>query len=286
MGLNNWRRTLTSVDYVGTLANAFGEKLTSSFSWGGQIFADETRYTRAFTERFAGPGDPTLTGGSLSSILGDSKLRVVNAGFFFQELLGLNDRLFATVGARVDGNSAFGESFGLQAYPKASLSYVISDEDFWSLDFMETLKLRLAFGESGKAPGAFDAVRTWDPIAGKDGQPGFTPLQLGNPDLGPERTRELEVGADASMLGGRIVFEGNYYTQKTMDALIPVTYPPTQGFTNRQLENVGELKSSGVELSLDVGLVVTPAVEWRVRGGFATANTEACLLYTSPSPRD
>jgi hypothetical protein len=63
-----------------------------------------------------------------------------------------------------------------------------------------------------------------------------------------------------------------------MDALIPVSYPPTEGFSNRQLENVGELSSSGVELALDVGLVVSPAVEWRVRGGFATANTEAVDL--------
>ncbi|MCK7504050.1 MAG: hypothetical protein MZV70_08055, partial [Desulfobacterales bacterium] len=47
----------------------------------------------------------------------------------------LNDRLFVTVGGRLDGNSAFGEGFGLQFYPKVSLSYVVSDESFWNWDW-------------------------------------------------------------------------------------------------------------------------------------------------------
>jgi len=278
MGLYEWRRSFTTVDYVGSFANDFAKNLSSTFSWGGQIFADDVRDTRLTSQNFAGPGDPTLVGGALRSITTDTKQRVVNAGFFLQELLGLNDRLFATLGMRVDGNSAFGKSFGLQAYPKLSLSYVVSDESFWPLDFMETLKLRMAVGSSGKAPGAFDAVRTWDPIAGKDGQPGFTPGQIGNPDLGPERTREVEGGLDASMLNGRIGLNATYYHQKTMDALVPVTYPPSNGFTSRQLENVGVLTNKGVELSLDLGLVTTPAVEWRVRGSYATNNTDAVDL--------
>ena len=37
---------------------------------------------------------------------------------------------------------------------------------------ISTLKLRTAIGESGKAPGAFDAVRTYDPIAADEGKPG------------------------------------------------------------------------------------------------------------------
>ena len=66
------------------------------------------------------------------------------------------DRFFVTLGLRVDGHSAFGKDFGLQSYPKASFSYVVSDEAFFPEGF-GTLKLRGAFGSSGKAPGLFDA---------------------------------------------------------------------------------------------------------------------------------
>jgi hypothetical protein len=48
---------------------------------------------------------------------------------------------------------------GLQHYPKVSASYVVSDEGFYP-KALGTLKLRAAYGEAGRAPGAFDALRT------------------------------------------------------------------------------------------------------------------------------
>src|SRR3712207_7994524 len=75
---------------------------------------------------------------------------------------------------------------------RSSASYVISDEAFWPQRILPTLKLRAALGESGKAPGAFDAIPTWDPVAGDDAQPAVSVAQRGNPKLGPERTRRSE----------------------------------------------------------------------------------------------
>ena len=69
----------------------------------------------------------------------------------------------------MDGSSAFGENFGLQAYPKASLSYVISDEDWFALPAVTTLRLRGGFGMAGTQPGAFDAVRTYSPFIAVNG---------------------------------------------------------------------------------------------------------------------
>src|SRR5690606_25495395 len=124
--------------------------------------------------------------------------RVVNAGFFGQTIFNLLDRYFLTVGVRVDGNSAFGEDLGLQTYPKVSGSYIISDESFWNQS-LGVLKLRAAWGQSGRAPGTFDAVRTWN-AEGYGGDPAYTPGNLGNANLGPERTSETEVGFDWAVL--------------------------------------------------------------------------------------
>jgi outer membrane receptor protein involved in Fe transport len=177
---------------------------------------------------------------------------VINAGFFGQEQLAWRDRLFVTGGVRVDGNSAFGRSFGLQTYPKLSLAYALSDESFWPTRWVEAFKLRAAVGESGKAPGAFDAVRTWNPVAALNGQSAFTPAQVGNADLGPERTREVEAGFDASALDGRVSVAYTYYDQHTSDALVPVVQAPSAGFTQSQLQNVGQLYNHGNEVSLSV----------------------------------
>jgi TonB-linked SusC/RagA family outer membrane protein len=244
---NEFVNTTLTLDYVGTWTRDFAQDLRSSLSFGGQSISTEEHSVEAYGEDFPSPGDATVSNAAQTFGFED-KIRVVNAGFFVQELLGFKDRYFLTVGLRVDGNSSFGEDLGLEAYPKASLSYVLSDEDFWN-DSWGEIKLRTAWGQSGRAPGAFDAVRTWNPI-GWGGQPAFRPQNLGNPELGPERTTELEVGFDAAFLDNRLSVDFTYYHQKTTDALFEVNQIPSQGFLGNQLENIGELKNTGIELSV------------------------------------
>jgi TonB-linked SusC/RagA family outer membrane protein len=276
-----WNHTTLSADYVGTFKNNFGESLTSSFSWGGQLFQDRDHLRLTDAYDFAGPGTPTLTSAARKEVDVDDRLRVITAGVFLEEQLGYLDRLFVTLGLRVDGNSAFGQDFGLQPYPKVNAAYVLSDHDFWPA-WWESLKLRAAVGESGKAPGAFDAVRTWGPIAGDDATPGVTPLQVGNANLGPERTREYEVGFEASAFDGRLGLDLTAFRQNTYDALVPVTLPPSQGFLRRQLQNVGELQNTGLEVALDAGLVRSSRVDWGARVNFTRIESEAIDLGENP----
>ncbi|MGD2070165.1 MAG: TonB-dependent receptor, partial [Gemmatimonadota bacterium] len=161
------RHTKLSLDYAGSWEADFTSDIASTFSWGGQIFRDRHRWTELDVSGFAGPGDPTWDSGSgAPDYWSDYPFAETNAGFFLQEIVGFQDRLFITGGLRVDGNSAFGDDFGLQAYPKVSASYVLSDYDFWPTDWFETFKLRGAIGESGKAPGTFAKLRTWSPVTG------------------------------------------------------------------------------------------------------------------------
>jgi TonB-linked SusC/RagA family outer membrane protein len=271
-------RSKLSLDYAGSLRRSFGEDFVSTFSWGGQLFRDAARQKYVSTEDFAGPGKPTLVSGGGSTDVDDSSIEQTNAGFFLQELLGWQDRLFLTAGLRVDGNSAFGDDFGLQAYPKVSLAYILSDAEFWPRDWFDTFKLRGALGESGKAPGVFDKLRTWTPVTGDEGTAGFTPGDIGNAEVGPERTREIEVGFDASFLNGRFGVEATYYNTKTSDALVPVTYPPSEGFLASRTENVGEIKGHGTEFQLTAALVQTNSIEWRATANLGFNSTEAVDL--------
>ncbi|HVZ77765.1 MAG TPA: TonB-dependent receptor [Gemmatimonadaceae bacterium] len=278
MWQTQWNRTLLTTDFAANWKQDFGSTWQTTSSVGGQMFDSHYQNTDLESDNFAGPGIPVLTSGSLRQINAASDQRVINAGFFLQEVLGWRDRVFVTGGLRVDGNSAFGKSFGLQNYPKLSVAYAISDESWWHVPFIETLKLRGAVGESGKAPGAFDAVRTWSPVAAENGQPAFTPSQLGNADLGPERTRETEVGFDMSALDGRLGFNPTFYQQHTYGALIPVTLPPSNGFTNTQLENVGQLKNTGFEFTLTGDLVRRPQFDLTARLNYTHVKSDAVNL--------
>jgi hypothetical protein len=133
-------------------------------------------------------------------------------------------------------------------------------------------------GESGKAPGAFDAVATWDPVAGDEGKPAVTVAQKGNPKLGPERTRELELGFDLGALDNRISLELTAFRARTYGALIGVTYPPSEGFSQSQLENVGTLENKGIEAQLTAGIFRSEAIDWQTRVSYTGLKSKAIDL--------
>lgn len=274
--LTRWQSITRTVELASTYDFDLSSSISTSTSAGFQAYHNQDLSLIAYSENFSGPGQPTINSGAIRNS-SESRLTQVNAGFFVQEMVGFADKLFVTAGLRVDGNSAFGEDFGLQPYPKLSASYIISDEGFWP-EAIEAMKLRAAYGESGKAPGYFDATRVWAPISAAGGLPAVVPSNLGNPDLGPERTREIEVGFEASALNGRVALDGTYYHQTTSDALIAVPLDPTLGFGGSQLQNVGSLQNKGVELSVNVAPVETDRLRWDL--GVTLSTNESEMLDT------
>jgi TonB-dependent SusC/RagA subfamily outer membrane receptor len=273
------KNTLRSIDYVGSLNfDALGVRNSFSFGVQGLENTEETVYANGQT--FPGPGEYTVSSAATRTGF-QNKLRMLTGGFFFQDLIAVADRYFLTLGLRVDGNSAFGSGFGLQPFPKASLSYVVSDEAFWP-ESLGSMKLRAAYGWAGRAPGAFDAVQTWLPVGFGPSLAAYQPGNQGNPDLGPEKTKELEVGFDGSFLGERLSATYTYYSRLTTDALFAVNTAPSQGDWLPQLENVGRLKNWGHELSLDLRVLNGESLGWTVGGALSTNTSTVLSLGGSP----
>jgi TonB-dependent starch-binding outer membrane protein SusC len=278
---STYQKRVLTFDYVGTYGFNILESVKSSFSWGGQAVGDEDRRIEGYGLNFPGAAEPTVS--SASTVQGyERRAKIWNAGFFFQNVFDVSNKYFITVGMRIDGNSAFGTGFGLQMYPKVSASWVASDESFWKPAF-GTMKVRAAYGRAGRAPGAFDAVRTWSNQPLK-GQVAFVPENLGNADLGPEVTGEFEAGFDAAWLDDRIRTTYTYYRQVTADALLNVQQSPSLGFTNNQLQNIGEITNKGMEIGLD-GTVLRRA-EWGWDVGVNVGLNESKVLSNPSRPQD
>jgi outer membrane receptor protein involved in Fe transport len=244
---DTWSNQLLTFDYVGTYGFDITNSVRSNFSWGGQTVGEESRRVNSYGETFPGAAFPTVS--SAATTVGyEDRSKIWNAGFFFQNVFDISDRYFITIGMRMDGNSAFGSGFGLQMYPKASASWVVSDEGFWN-EGWGSMKMRIAYGQAGRAPGAFDAVRTWESQQWA-GRASLVPRNLGNPDIGPEVTAEIEAGFDAEWYGGRLMSTFTFFDQTTTDALFNVAQIPTTGFSNPQRANVGKLNNRGMELSI------------------------------------
>lgn len=196
-----WSSTTLSTDWVNNYEFSPRTDLRITASAGTQYVTSQVSDVVGLSENFPAPTEATVASGSLKNA-DENRQTIVTGGMFGQTLIGYKDRYFVTIGARIDGNSAFGNNFGFQTYPKISASWVVSDESFWKPPF-GTLKLRVARGQAGRAPGAFAAAQTWNPV-GWGGQPAVRPSNLGNAELGPERTSETEVGFDHTVFDGRI----------------------------------------------------------------------------------
>jgi hypothetical protein len=92
------------------------------------------------------------------------------------------------------------------------------------------------------------AIQTFSPVAGPNGAGTVTPDNLGNPDLGPEKGTEIELGFDAGLFNDRVGVEFTYYNQKTKDAILLREIAPSTGFSGSQWVNAGEIANSGMEL--------------------------------------
>ncbi|GMV04974.1 MAG: SusC/RagA family TonB-linked outer membrane protein [Gemmatimonadota bacterium] len=271
---DNYRRDATSLNI--DLSMSYGLQITdnvkSDLSAGFQAYKSIDGRAEAFGQDFPAPGLSTV-GAAATTTGWEWRRTQKSAGFFIQDQIGFNDLLFLTVGARADAHSAFGSDYPYEIYPKAAVSYVISEHGFFP-GFVEQLRLRAAYGTAGQQPGAFDAVRTWAPASALEGVAAVTPENIGNPDLAPEKSHEIEVGFDADLFTGRLGIEATYYNQRTEGALIPVRYPPSAGFLNTQLENVGEIQNRGLELSVNGTLLELGDLRWHATANMAFMENE------------
>ena len=229
----------------------------SAFVLGAQGFFTKNRYAGSTGAKFPGQGLEVTEAGADQSAY-EFFVSEVSAGVFAQEQIGFNDYLFFTVGGRYDKHSAFGESAGGAFYPKVSVSFVPSDLPAWNSNLFSSVRVRAAVGRSGLQPSAFDKFTTFAPIASQVGS-GVAPQNLGNPDLEPEVSTEYEGGFDIGLFNDRAALTATYWDRTVTNALVPRQFAPSGGFRASQLDNIGELKAQGVELSLSGVVVSTPS---------------------------
>ena len=265
-----------SVDYSSTLNFDFGENISSATSFGGQLNRRQYHRTRAHGIGLVA-NNINLVSQAATTSAQETKSEQTSLGFYAQELVGWKEKVYFTAAVRVDDNSAFGQDFSLVVYPKASLSYVISDEDWFRFNFMDQLKLRAAWGQAGNAPAPFSADRTYGTSQTNYQDQTVNYLDFGaygNPDLKAETGDEIEFGFETSLLAGRVGLDFTYYNQRTRDALISIPDPPSSGWSSSHLINIGEIQNKGLELLVDVSPINNRIIAWSSTIGLSTNKNE------------
>ena len=206
------------------------------------------------------------------------------ASFLSRVNFGYKDKYFVTGILRYDGSSRFAAGHQWALFPGLSASWKLSSEGFASGLGFSDLKLRVGWGRQGN-PGIppYKSLVTLAPGTGSTYPWGDTPQSgvsadgNGNPDLKWEQTDQFNVGLDFGLWSNRLAGTAEYYVKNTSGLLenVGVAAPynvPTS------LQNVGKLKNTGFELTLDALAASSPSFTWRAGLTFAAPTSKVQTL--------
>lgn len=270
---SNLNRSQINSDLNLTYQTQLSAPISSSTTAGYSYQYDETEIGTIVGTGLAIGVETTAGAASIATTDFNSKRAIW--GGYIQQTFGLQNKLFLTGAARIDGSSVFGEDERNQFYPKASLSYILSEEKFWNIGAINNLKLRAAWGQAGNltAIGPFDRLTNYSAV-GINGRSGLiSPSLVGNPDLKPERQTETEFGLDLGMFNNRLGLEITGYFQNIKDLLVERSLAPSTGAGSR-IENIADMKNKGIELQITVIPVTKKNLNWFSSVSFSSNKNE------------
>lgn len=269
-------------DYSASGKYGFGPGMQWTSSVGAQYYATEFNRLTSEGRTFSSPTISSIGAATTSRILEHAFVQNKSLGFFVQQELNLNDRIYLTGAVRMDDNSAFGSEFDAAVYPKVSAAWVVSEEPFFApfSDYVGSFRLRSALGKAGRQPDVLAAVTLYDAAVGPGGAAAVTPSKIGNPHIGPEVSTELELGFEASAFADRIVVDFTHFRQWVRNALGAVPQASSWGFPGSQDGNIARLDNWGWELSMNLGVLRRENVSFDL--GFTGAHSMNEIVDLGP----
>jgi len=261
-----------TVDYAGSLLTTLRKDLESTTSFGTQVTSRRDETISATGSQLP-TREITIIGAALSVSGSNSFSEFNSVGVFAQQQFGWRNRIFVTGALRADDHSSFGRDFDIILYPKASLSWVLSEEPVFAGLFntirADNFRFRSAWGRAGRAPAPFVSTQTYASsrvALGPNGVGGaITANTFGNPNLKPESGEEIELGFESDYFRGRAGLELTFYRKTMTELLVPIDLPPSLGFSGSITENLGQTTNRGLEMGISATPVALRNFVWEGR---------------------
>lgn len=197
---------------------------------------------------------------------------IVLVGFLARANLTYNEKYLLTLNYRRDGTSRFGPDNRWGNFGGAALAWRMSDEDFLKdNEVISELKLRASYGINGQQDGiAGDLYLDRYRFGNSFSQYifGNTPILATIPsersNLRWEKTATVEVGVDYGLFNNRITGSINAFQKNSTDLLSDAPVADGTNFTNRVLQNIGDLQVNGIEFTLNADVIKTEDINWSV----------------------
>lgn len=252
----NWSKLYWQEETYLTYNKVLGDhriNAMAGLSWQERVYRRNKIKTEGFSDDFY--EDNNMEIGTTPNTPESEWNRWAMNSYFLRFAYTYKDRYSATVTARVDGSSKFGENNKYAFFPSAGLAWNISQEDFLKdSPFISNLKLHTSYGLTGNSE--IDPYKSLGTIEAKTylingvRAPYSFMKTMPNPDLKWEKTGQFDVGVNLGLFQNRLNFDVSYYNKKTTDLLLNCPVPHSTGFETI-FKNIGSVRNQGLDIMVN-----------------------------------
>lgn len=272
--LQNQQSNANPGDVVHTIEDNFNSNVQAVLSYASTVSSDIQLNTQVGLSRFDQyqernvvrgqglvAGQTGIANATIQSVINQTEVKVVDLSWFAQEEINWDDKVIATLGGRFDRSSLNANQDEYYFFPKASVAVNLLNFDIIDGSFLNQLKPRIAYGETGGLPNfgvtysSLNSANIGGLLATSVGGRSI------DPNLQPERAQELEFGIDMAMLDNRISLEATYYNKNVEDLILDEQVPISSGIAVIAT-NAAELKNTGYEFTLNLNPVRDTNLNW------------------------
>jgi len=276
------QNAINYTSYTSNLSASFHHDVSSAFSLdllvGYYAYGFDKKRITTIGSRFQLEDFYNLNN-ALEITQSNSDLRYRNMAAYGELTASYKDYLYLSVTGRNDWTSTLPKANRSYFFPSSSLTWILSD----MTDLGEAIsfaKLRASYSIVGKDAGVYNIGRYYNranSVSFNDDVLEYRASNfIGDENLRPEFSKELELGVELRFLNNRLGIDATYYRNTIEDMILSVPISNTTG-ASRYVTNAGSLVNNGVELygffdvlKSDKGFNWRTVVNWSTSEGRAT----------------
>ncbi|MEP7065286.1 MAG: SusC/RagA family TonB-linked outer membrane protein [Gemmatimonadota bacterium] len=275
-------------NFTATASHTFSPGFSGTFTLGNTLDDRHYRQLSDVGRTLIAPQPYNLLNTVTRDPTIDAVQEIRNIGFFGQATADLFDQLFLTGALRNDGSSTYDRTHLRAWFPKASAAWTFTKA--LPIPGVSFGKLRAAYGEAGQEPLPYLTTQTFASTAFATIAQGvaLTPtyggfgglassIQKATPSLLPERTRELEAGADFGFFKDMADLGLTYYRATTSNVILTQRLASSSGYF-QQVQQGAKFRNTGFELTANVRPITRQNFTWEVGAQWARNRSNALEL--------
>ena len=284
----NYRYMTYTFNQLITYDRTFADRHEVNALLGHEFYSYEQNYLEASRSGLV-EGIYEVVGSTINSASSLTKDHRIES-YFARLNYGFDHKYYIDASWRTDGSSRFAPDTRWGHFWSVGASWRISQEKFMrDLSWLDNLTLKASYGVQGNEgildSSGYDNFYGWQgyyDINSTGTDYGFSVAQLENAGLTWEKNSNVNVGIEASLFGNRLNASIEYYNRKTTDMILERPMAFSSGFES-YLDNIGEMRNSGWEITLNGMLIKRPDMRWDVTV-MASTQSNKVLKLTPETP--